>query len=322
LNGIDRLRAIQLVASAEAASEHPLASAIVKYATTQLHLKILHQPQQFTNLVGQGIKAVVDDIAVMVGSVQWMEENGIAIQNFPNSDVMSARVQELESDGKTVVIFAINSHLGGYIAIADEIKQEAKATIKSLKKMGILAWMVTGDNRRTAHAIAKQIGIEHVFAEVLPSQKSKKVGELRARNYVVAMVGDGINDSPALAEADVGIAIGAGTDVAIEAANIVLVKNDLRDVITAIDLSRKTFNRIRLNYIWACLYNILGIPLAAAGMIPPMLAGLCMAFSSVSVVLSSLHLKTYKKPNIPIDDGYGTSMPKGWIPLSTISVED
>lgn len=325
--GVDRIKAIQLVASAEAASEHPLASAIVKYATTQLQLKILHQPQQFTSLVGQGIKAVVDEHAVMVGNVQWMEENGISMKEA-HEDIISG-VQGLESDGKTVVLFAINSKLGGYVAIADEIKPEAKATIRALKKMNILAWMVTGDNRRTAHAIAKQIGIDHVFAEVLPSQKSKKVGELKGRNYVVAMVGDGINDSPALAEADVGIAIGAGTDVAIEAANIVLVKNDLRDVITAIDLSRKTFNRIRLNYIWACLYNILGIPLAAgvlvpAGiMIPPMLAGLCMAFSSVSVVLSSLHLKTYKKPVIDVDGEFGgKSTIRGWIPLTTISVAE
>lgn len=326
--GVDRVKAIQLIASAEAASEHPLASAIVKYATVQLQLKILHQPEQFTNLVGQGVKAVVDGQAVMVGSVQWMEENGVALKDFPGSESVTARIQGLESEGKTVVLFAINSQPGGYIAIADEIKPEAKATIRVLRKMGILAWMVTGDNRRTAHAIATQIGIDHVFAEVLPSQKSKKVLELKGNKYVVAMVGDGINDSPALAEADVGIAIGAGTDVAIEAANIVLVKNDLRDVITAIDLSRKTFNRIRLNYIWASLYNILGIPLAAGVLvparivIPPMLAGLCMAFSSVSVVLSSLHLKTYKKPVISTDDYFGAPTKKGWIPLTTISVTE
>jgi Cu+-exporting ATPase len=326
MNGIDRIRAIQLVASAEAASEHALATAIVKFATGHLQLKILHQPQQFTNLVGQGIKAVVDDHAVMVGNTHWMEENGITIQDSP--DVVK-RIESLESDGKTVVIFAINGKLGGYIAIADEIKPEAKATIKALKRMNILAWMVTGDNRRTAHAIAKQIGIDHVFAEVLPSQKSKKVAELKGRNYIVAMVGDGINDSPALVEADVGIAIGAGTDVAIEAANIVLVKNDLRDVLTAIDLSRKTFNRIRLNYLWACLYNVSGIPVAAGLlvpahiMIPPMLAGFCMAFSSVSVVVSSLHLKTYKKPVINIEGSFdvdGTVYKKGWIPLTSIAV--
>jgi len=262
----------------------------------------------------------------MVGSVQWMAENGVSLDKLPNAASIIQRTQSLESEGKTVVLFAINSCFGGYIAIADEIKPEAKATVRVLKKMGILAWMVTGDNRRTAHAIASQIGIDHVFAEVLPSQKSKKVMELKNNKYVVAMVGDGINDSPALAEADVGIAIGAGTDVAIEAANIVLVKNDLRDVITAIDLSRKTFNRIRLNYIWASLYNILGIPLAAgvlvpAGIvIPPMLAGLCMAFSSVSVVLSSLHLKTYKKPVITTDDYFGGATKKGWIPLTSITV--
>lgn len=304
----DRNRILQLVASAEASSEHPLASAVVNFATVSQNVKILHQPQEFTALVGQGVKAFVDGDEVMIGSPSWMEENNMFLKDLQDATAVDSRIKMLEEEGKTVVLFAINNHLAGYMAIADQIKPEALATVRALKRMGVLAWMVTGDNRRTAHAIAKQVGIEHIFAEVLPSQKSKKVNELQSAGHVVAMVGDGINDSPALAESDVGIAIGAGTDVAMEAANIVLVKSDLRDVITAIDLSRKTFNRIRLNYIWASIYNLLGIPLAAgllapAGLsIPPMLAGICMAFSSVSVVLSSLHLKTYKKPVITLDD--------------------
>jgi Cu+-exporting ATPase len=304
----DKNRILQLVGSAEASSEHPLASAVVNFATVSQNVKILHQPQEFTALVGQGVKAFVDGDEVMIGSPNWMEENDMFLKDLTDATAVDNRIKSLEEEGKTVVLFAINKQLAGYMAIADQIKPEAQATVRALKRMGIVAWMVTGDNRRTAHAIAKQVGIEHIFAEVLPSQKSKKVNELQTAGHVVAMVGDGINDSPALAESDVGIAIGAGTDVAMEAANIVLVKSDLRDVITAIDLSRKTFNRIRLNYIWATIYNLLGIPLAAgllapAGLsIPPMLAGICMAFSSVSVVLSSLHLKTYKKPEIKLED--------------------
>jgi len=252
--------------------------------------------------------------------------------------IVDERLKSLEEEGKTVILFAINNELAGYMAIADRIKPEALMTVRALKKMGILAWMVTGDNSRTANAIARQVGIEHVFAEVLPSQKSKKVLELRKSGHVVAMVGDGINDSPALAESDVGIAIGAGTDVAMEAANIVLVKSDLRDVITAIDLSRKTFNRIRLNYVWATIYNLLGIPLAAGILapvglsIPPMFAGLCMAFSSVSVVVSSLLLKTYKKPIISLEEDVDDfvlvdatkqhkSKKGNWIPLAEVKVE-
>jgi Cu+-exporting ATPase len=308
----DKNRVLQLVASAEASSEHPLASAVVTFATVSQNVKILHQPREFTAVVGQGVKALVDGEDVMIGNRKFMEENNMPMttisENPDHAAQIEQKLEKFESEGKTVILFAINNDLAGYMAIADQIKPEALATVRALKRMNILAWMVTGDNRRTAHAIAKQVGIDHVFAEVLPSQKSKKVHELRSTGHVVAMVGDGINDSPALAEADVGIAIGAGTDVAMEAANIVLVKNDLRDVITAIDLSRKTFNRIRLNYIWASIYNLLGIPLAAgllapAGLsIPPMLAGICMAFSSVSVVLSSLHLKTYKKPIISLTE--------------------
>eukprot|EP00026_Physarum_polycephalum_P002085 Phypoly_transcript_02089.p1 GENE.Phypoly_transcript_02089~~Phypoly_transcript_02089.p1 ORF type:complete len:954 (+),score=145.65 Phypoly_transcript_02089:41-2902(+) len=338
----DKNRVLQLVASAEASSEHPLASAVVNFATISQNVKILHQPQEFTAVVGQGVKALVDGEDLMIGSRGWMEENHVLLKSIaPDQEdkvqIVDSHLKQLEEEGKTVILFAINNELAGYMAIADQIKPEALATIRALKKMGVLSWMVTGDNRRTANAIAAQVGIEHIFAEVLPSQKSKKVLELRKAGHVVAMVGDGINDSPALAEADVGIAIGAGTDVAMEAANIVLVKSDLRDVITAIDLSRKTFNRIRLNYIWASVYNLLGIPLAAgllapAGLaIPPMLAGMCMAFSSVSVVLSSLHLKFYKKPEIKLEDDSEFVMvdsarkktKKGdWIALSEIKVDD
>lgn len=336
----DKNRVLQLVASAEASSEHPLASAVVNFAAVSQNVKILHQPQEFTAVVGQGVKALVDGEDLMIGSRGWMEENHILLSSISDSpekvQIVDEKLKQLEQDGKTVILFSIGNELAGYMAIADQIKPEALATVRALKKMGIISWMVTGDNRRTAHAIAKQVGIEHVFAEVLPAHKSKKVHDLRSGGHIVAMVGDGINDSPALAEADVGIAIGAGTDVAMEAANIVLVRSDLRDVITAIDLSRKTFNRIRLNYIWASIYNILGIPLAAGLLVPinkslsisPMWAGLCMAFSSVSVVVSSLHLKTYKKPEIKIDD-YETDFvmidsqkKKGnWIALAEVKVD-
>lgn len=329
----DKNRVLQLVASAEASSEHPLASAVVNFATISQNVKILHQPQEFTAIVGQGVKALVDGEDILIGSRAWMEENQIPLSNISDSEekvkVVDETLKQLEEEGKTVILFAIGRDLAGYMAIADQIKPEALVTIKALKKMGIVSWMVTGDNRRTAHAIAKQVGIEHVFAEVLPAHKSQKVQDLKSGGHVVAMVGDGINDSPALAVSDVGIAIGAGTDVAMEAANIVLVRSDLRDVITAIDLSRKTFNRIRLNYLWATIYNLLGIPLAAgllapAGLsIPPMLAGLCMAFSSVSVVVSSLHLKTYKKPEIKDDDFdfVGSKHKNNYIALAEVKVE-
>ncbi len=208
----------------------------------------------------------------------------------------------------------------GAIAVADTIKPEATLVIRKLKQMGITTWMVTGDNRRTAKAIAKLLHLDdesQVFAEVLPHNKSSFVQKVQKDNgYIVAMVGDGVNDSPALAVADVGIAIGAGTDIAIETASIVLMRNDLRDVITAIDLSRTTYRRIRLNFLWAFLYNCLGIPLAAGvfylvvpGMeLPPLAAGAAMALSSVSVVTSSLLLRLYKKPQMDVEEEDGLAM--------------
>ncbi|KAN0041192.1 hypothetical protein ACTFIV_003728 [Dictyostelium citrinum] len=318
----------QMVASAEAASEHPLAGAIVNYAFEVCDVQSTTPPTTFESITGSGIRATLapNNIEIMIGNLKWIKSEGIqydpsltispdrSINSSDDGDCESSstlahiedQVRRLESDGNTVVYVVIDRQLMGYIAISDQLKPEAHATITELNKMGICTWMVTGDNPRTANAIAQQVGISQVFAEVLPSNKSKKVMELKKMGHTVAMIGDGINDSPALAEADVGIAIGAGTDIAIEAADIVLVKSDLRDVITAISLSKTTFNRIRFNYLWATLYNILGIPLAAGLLIPfgisipPMMAGLAMAFSSISVVLSSLHLKTYQKPNIPI----------------------
>eukprot|EP01119_Soliformovum_irregulare_P015408 TRINITY_DN4332_c0_g1_i1.p1 TRINITY_DN4332_c0_g1~~TRINITY_DN4332_c0_g1_i1.p1 ORF type:complete len:1017 (+),score=316.00 TRINITY_DN4332_c0_g1_i1:56-3106(+) len=290
---------LRFVASAESGSEHPLANAVLERAKS-MGIEIT-PPSAFEAATGEGIICEVDKSSILVGNRRFMDRNNVKI-----SDNIEIRMQQLEKEGATVIIAAINGNLSGIIGISDEVKPEAKPTIQMLKKMGIDSWMVTGDNERTAHSIATQLGIANTFAEVLPSQKAVKVAELKAKGYMVAMVGDGINDSPALAASDVGIAIGAGTDIAIEAAGMVLVKNDLRDVITAIDLSRKTFTRIKINYVWAMLYNLLGVPLAAGILVPiglvlpPMIAGLAMAFSSVSVVASSLLLKRYKKPDVTI----------------------
>lgn len=290
------------IASAEAGSEHPLGKAIVNFAKEKV--TILNSPEDFTTVTGRGISAKVDGKSVLVGSRALMQENEISL---PES--LDAIMQSYEEDGKTAMLVAVDDSLLGTVAVADTVKPESLSAITRLKAMGIDVWMVTGDNSRTAKAIARQVGINHVFADIMPSEKAEKVKELQNQNKIVAMVGDGINDSPALAQANVGIAIGAGTDVAIETADLVLMRSDLRDVVTAIDLSQKTFSRIKLNFFWALGYNSIGIPIAAglaipitqalAGtsfVLPPALAGLAMAFSSVSVVTSSLLLKRYKQP--------------------------
>ena len=214
-------------------------------------------------------------------------------------------METLELGGNTVVILAVNGTLVSCIAIADRLKNEAALTVAGLKRRGIEVFMVTGDNTRTALAIAGKVGIEedHVFAEVLPKNKAEMVRELQGRKLQVVMVGDGINDSPALAQADLGIAIGAGTDVAMEAADVVLMRSDLWGVVKAISISKKTYWRIRINFLWAFLYNSIGIPIAAGVLypflrigLPPALAAAAMALSSVSVVLSALHLRMYRPP--------------------------
>jgi len=290
-----------MIGSAENNSEHPLAQAVCNHAREQFKLE-LKQPIDFKAIAGKGLQCTVDERSVLIGNRSWMQDNEIVI-----SDKVEADIASLEVMGKTVVISAIDGLLIGIVAIADAVKPEAKVAIQYLKNQNYEVWMVTGDNSRTANAIAKELGIDNVYAEVLPKHKAEKVKEVQAKGLKVAFVGDGINDSPALAQADIGVAVASGTDIAIEAADLILMKSDLRDVVVGFDIARKTYNRIIFNFFWAFVYNSLGIPIAAGVFyplmktgIPPAAAGLAMALSSVSVIVSSLLLRVYFKPTIPI----------------------
>ncbi len=279
---------LQITASLENGSEHPLARAIVNAAEEQgLALKGV---EQFSAFPGRGITGKVDGRAYLVGTEKYLSEHDIA------ADVFAEVKTGLEDDGNTVVILA-DSDLRkplGLIAISDSVKSNSVEGVALLKKFELEVYMITGDNRRTAEAIGRAVGIDNILSEVLPEGKARKVSELQDSGKIVAMVGDGINDAPALATADTGIAMGEGSDIAMESADITLMRGDLREIAAAIELSRKTMKKIRQNLFWAFFYNIIGIPFAAIGLLNPIIAGAAMAFSSVSVVSNSLSLRKFK----------------------------
>jgi P-type Cu+ transporter len=277
---------LRLVGSAEKPSEHPLAQAIVS-GIKEKNISLI-DPVEFKAIPGYGIKAVVNNQEILIGTRKLMNKNKVDI------DRALMKMERLENSGKTAMLVAIDKQYAGIVAVADTIKETSKQAVQRLKEMGIEVMMVTGDNERTAKAIAEQVGIEHVEAEVLPEGKAEVVKKFQQQGKKVAMVGDGINDAPALATADIGMAIGTGTDVAMEAADITLMRGDLNSIAGAIFMSRKTIQNIKQNLFWAFAYNTLGIPIAAAGFLAPWLAGAAMAFSSVSVVLNALRLQRVK----------------------------
>ena len=289
----DENELLQILASAESASEHPLALAILEAAKAKG--LSLTNPSSFTAVSGKGLSAVVNGQTVLIGNEAWMRDNHIEL---PELSALTA----FSDQGKTVLLASIDGAYAGLLAIADQLKPDSASTVKQLHKMGLKVAMITGDNRRTANAIAAQAGIDVVMAEVLPQDKGAQVDALKAQGYHVAMVGDGINDAVALTKADTGIAIGTGTDVAIESADVVLMRSQLSDVVTAIALSKATMINIKENLFWAFIYNIIGIPFAAGvfayfggPLLNPVFAGAAMALSSVSVVTNALRLRFFKE---------------------------
>ena len=287
---------LHLAASVEKGSEHPLGAAIVNEAKSRSIS--LSDPQDFEAIAGKGVKARVDGSAVLLGNRRLITENGVDLST------VEPELRKLEEEGKTAMIIALDGEVGGIVAVADTVKPSAKATVEALKGMGVQVVMLTGDNSRTAAAIAEKIGIDKFVAEVLPEQKEETIASMQMAGKVVAMVGDGINDAPALAKADVGIAIGSGTDIAKETGGIVLIKDDLRNVATALKLSRRTLSKIRQNLFWAFAYNVILIPVAAGALVPvfgphvynvlPFLAAGAMAISSVTVLSNSLLLFRFR----------------------------
>ena len=291
--GDNQERLLSLAASLENMSEHPIGQAIVR-ETKNRNLN-LDQPEDFAVFPGKGVKGKVKGKKTVIGTQRFIEESNITI-----SKAFQTSAENLFSQGKSVVYVAIGNEVTGLIAVADELKDNAAEVIEKLQTMNLQVVMITGDNKRTAEAIAKKAGINRCLAEILPEKKAEEIKKLQTEGLVVAMVGDGINDAPALAQADVGIALGSGTDIAVETGGIVLIRNNLMDVVTAIQLSKKTYSKIKQNFIWAFCYNAALIPIAAGALQPigivmnPVFAAGAMAFSSISVVSNSLLLRRFK----------------------------
>ncbi|MGE5380217.1 MAG: copper-translocating P-type ATPase, partial [Methylocystaceae bacterium] len=276
---------LEMAAIAEKKSEHPLAAAIYQHGLS--HLGQVSDPEKFEAIPGKGIYAEIQGKELYLGTRKLMAEKDINLGDVEN------QIRGMEDEGKTAMLMAVNSSLEAIIAVADTLKETSCEAIEEFNKMGLEVYMITGDNLRTAKAIATQVGIKNILAEVLPENKAEEIQKLQQSGKIVAMVGDGINDAPALVTADIGMAVGTGTDVAIEAADITLMRGDLRAVSAAIRLSRKTIIKIKQNLFWAFIYNIIGIPFAALGFLNPIIAGGAMAFSSFSVVTNSLSLKRF-----------------------------
>jgi len=277
---------LRRIGAAESDSEHPIARAIVDHAREQLGT--LPRPTSFSSVAGHGVRADVDGTEVVVGRRKLLAEAGIRVP-----EVLEDAAERLEAAGRTAVLAGWDGEARGVVAVADTVRPEAAAVVARLRELGLSSVMITGDNARTAHAIADELGIDRVLAEVLPADKQQEVQRLQAAGEQVAMVGDGVNDAPALVQSDLGIAIGTGTDVAIESSDLTLLRADLNAVVTAIELSRATQRTIVQNLFWAFGYNVAAIPVAALGLLDPALAGAAMAFSSVSVVLNSLRLRRF-----------------------------
>lgn len=285
-DGISEKEFLSVLASLEKRSDHPLAKAVIDYAADKN--VTYYETEEFENRSGKGLIAKINDKLVLAGNAQLMQENKISFERF------SKELSNESIKNTSIIFLAIEKDLKGFVTVVDSIKPTSKEVIDGLKKINVTPVLSSGDNESTTKKIAGLAGIEKYFAEVTPHNKLLKIKELQSENKKVVMVGDGINDAPALAQSDIGIAIGTGTDVAIESAGVVLLSGDLKGVLKAIKLSNKTISVIKQNLFWAFIYNVIGIPLAALGMLNPMFAALAMSLSSVSVISNSLRLKSSK----------------------------